>query len=118
MSHNYNTNPTHDTWTNTKYNINSVMVWPVPRPETTPHKATHPWETRELGSSKQLWQRPQIEHYTPLIPKVPNTAWEGTSQGRNGAERGLILSPEPEPDLREEDLPMADPPWLGPLVDQ
>ena len=92
------------------------MTWPDPKPEITTHQEAHPWESREKGPSEQLWQRPQTEH-TPLIPKVPNTAWEGTSQGRNRAERGLILSPETEPDPQDEDLPMVDPLWLGPLVE-
>ena len=115
--HTLKTNSTYDKWANVNYNANPVMTWPDPKPETASHQVTHPWETREKGPSKQLWQRPQTEHYTPLIPKVPNTAWEGTSQGRNGAERGLILSPETEPDPRDEDLPMVDPRWLGPLVE-
>ena len=104
--------PAYSRWVN----ANPVMIWPDPEQENKTDQEAQSWETRKGGPSKQLWQRPQIEH-TPLIPTVPKTAWEGTSQGRTGAERGLILSPEPEPDLREGDLPMEDPPWRGPLVE-
>ena len=94
---------------------NPVMTWPAPEWEGKDDHKAHIRKDTECRPNEQLWQRSQIKH-TPLIPPVP-AEWDGTSQGRNGAERGLILSPEPEPDLREEDLPMADPPWLGPLVD-
>ena len=85
--------PAHAVWEPT----NPVMTWPTPEWKGKDDHKAHIRKDTESGPNKQLWQRPQIKH-TPLIPAVP-AEWDGTSQGRNGAERGLILSPEPEPDL-------------------